>query len=176
VRVQRREDLGGGEIALDLRPNTIRNTCARYSYARRERAAQRQEAGSAPLLYALEANPRYAALADHIFSWLEQAGRRAVTSTITMTELLVQPYRDGDEQRVNEFYGLLSTYPNLDWIAPDLEIADMAARIRAVHGLRTPDSLQAATAVRSRVTGLVTNDPVFERVGLFETLVLDRVL
>ena len=71
---------------------------------------------------------------------------------------------------------LLSTFPNLEWIAPDLEIADAAARIRAMYGLRTPDSLQAATAVRSHVTGLVTNDPVFERVDLFETLVLDRVL
>jgi predicted nucleic acid-binding protein len=127
-------------------------------------------------IYALEANPRYAVLADHIFSWLEQAGHRGVTSTITMTELLVQPYRAGDEQRVNEFYGLLSTFPNLEWIAPDLEIADTAARIRAMYGLRTPDSLQAATAVRSHVMGLVTNDPVFERVDLFETLVLDRVL
>jgi predicted nucleic acid-binding protein len=127
-------------------------------------------------IYALEANPRYAAFADHIFSWLEQAGHTGVTSTITMTELLVQPYRAGDEQRVNEFYGLLSTFPNLEWIAPDLEIADAAARIRAMYGLRTPDSLQAATALRSHVTGLVTNDPVFERVDLFETLVLDRVL
>jgi predicted nucleic acid-binding protein len=54
--------------------------------------------------------------------------------------------------------------------------ADAAARIRAMYGLRTPDSLQAATALRSHVTGLVTNDPVFERVDLFETLVLDRVL
>jgi predicted nucleic acid-binding protein len=103
-------------------------------------------------------------------------GHRAVTSTITMTELLVQPYRAGDEQRVDEFYGLLATYPNLDWIAPDLEIADMAARIRAMHGLRTPDALQAAIAVRSHVTGFVTNDPVFERIDSFETLVLDRVL
>ena len=93
-----------------------------------------------------------------------------------MTELLVQPYRDGDEQRVNEYYGLLATYPNLDWIAPDLEIADTAARIRGMHGMRTPDALQAATAVRSQVTGLVTNDPIFERVDLFETLVLDRIL
>jgi predicted nucleic acid-binding protein len=127
-------------------------------------------------IYALEANPRYATLADHIFSWLEQAGHTGVTSTITMTELLVQPYRAGDEQRVNEFYALLSTYPNLNWIAPDLEIANVAARIRATYGLRTPDSLQAATAVRSHATGLVTNDPVFERVDLFETLVLDRIL
>ena len=52
----------------------------------------------------------------------------------------------------------------------------MAARIRAMHGLRTPDALQAATAVRSHVTGFVTNHPVFERIDLFETLVLDRVL
>jgi predicted nucleic acid-binding protein len=57
-----------------------------------------------------------------------------------------------------------------------LEIADMAARIRATYGLRTPDSLQAATAVQRHVTGLVTNDPVFERIDSFETLVLDRVL
>jgi predicted nucleic acid-binding protein len=127
-------------------------------------------------IYALEANPRYAAFADHVFSWLEQAGHRGVTSTITMMELLVQPYRAGDEQRVDEFYGLLATYPNLDWIAPDLEIADMGARIRVMYGLRTPDALQAATAVRSHVTGFVTNDPVFERVDSFEALVLDRVL
>jgi predicted nucleic acid-binding protein len=93
-----------------------------------------------------------------------------------MMELLVQPYRAGDEQRVDEFYGLLATYPNLDWIAPDLEIADMGARIRVMYGLRTPDALQAATAVRSHVTGFVTNDPVFERVDSFEALVLDRVL
>ncbi len=93
-----------------------------------------------------------------------------------MTELLVQPYRDSDEQRVDEFYGLLSTYPNLDWIAPNLEIADLAARFRALHRLRTPDALQAATAAHAQATGLITNDPSFERVETFETLVLDQLL
>jgi predicted nucleic acid-binding protein len=92
-----------------------------------------------------------------------------------MTELLVQPYRDSDEQRVDEFYALLSTYPNLDWIAPNLRIADLAARIRALHRLRTPDALQAATAVHAFATGLITNDPVFERLGAFDTLVLDQL-
>jgi predicted nucleic acid-binding protein len=127
-------------------------------------------------IYQLEANPRYLALTDHIFSWLERPRSTAVTSTITMTELLVQPYRDSDEQRVDEFYGLLSTYPNLDWLAPNLEIADLAARIRAIHRLRTPDALQAATAVQAEATGLITNDPVFERVKDFETLILERLL
>lgn len=127
-------------------------------------------------IYQLEANARYLPMTDHIFSWLERPDSSAVTSTITMTELLVQPYRDADDQRVDEFFGLLSTFPNLDWIAPNLEIADLAARFRAPHRLRTPDALQAATAAHARVTGVITNDAVFERVPAFETLVLDRLL
>lgn len=127
-------------------------------------------------IYQLEANTRYLALSDYVFSWLERPGSSAVTSTITMTELLVQPYRDSDEERVDELYALLSTYPNLDWVAPTLEIADLAARIRGVHRLRTPDALQAATAAHAQATGLITNDPAFERVKAFETVVLDRLL
>lgn len=127
-------------------------------------------------IYQLEANPRYVGLTDPIFAWLERPDHAAVTSTITMTELLVQPYRDSGEQRAGGFYALLTTYPNLDWIAPDLEVADIAARIRAAHRLRTPDALQAATAVQAQATGLVTNDPVFARIEAFETLVLDHLL
>ena len=127
-------------------------------------------------IYHLEPNPKYLAYTDAIFSWLERSESKAITSTITMTELLVLPYREGDEQRANDFYGLLSTYPNLDWIAPNLEIAEIAGRIRALHRLRTPDALQAATAAHSQATGLITNDAVFERAEGFETLVLDRLL
>ena len=127
-------------------------------------------------IYQLESNPRYAPLTDTIFQWLERPEHGAVTSTITMTELLVQTYRDSRQELVDEFYALLATYPNLDWIAPNLEIADIAARIRATHRLRTPDALQAATAIHARATGLVTNDPVFSRVETFETMVLDQLL
>jgi len=127
-------------------------------------------------IYQLETNPRYLPLTDHIFSWLERPGSRAVTSTITMTELLVLPYREGHEQRADDFYGLLSTYPNLDWIAPDLGIADLAARIRALCRLRTPDALQAATALHTLTTGLIANNPVFARLEGFETMVLDELI
>jgi predicted nucleic acid-binding protein len=127
-------------------------------------------------IYQLEANARYLPLTDDIFSWLERPDSRAVTSTITMTELLVQPYRDADDQRLDQFYGLLSTYPNLAWISADLEIADLAARYRALLRRRTPDALQAATAARARATGFITNDAAFARVEVFETLVLDRLV
>jgi len=127
-------------------------------------------------IYELEPNPRYVDLADPVFAWIEQPGHSAVTSTITMTELLVLPYRDADEDRVNLFYGLLTRYPNLEWIAPDLEVADMAARLRARYSLRTQDALEAATAARSQATGFVTNDPIFQRVEAFETLLFDDLL
>jgi predicted nucleic acid-binding protein len=125
-------------------------------------------------IHQMEANERYLALTDAVFAWVERAGHEAVTSTITMTELLVPSYRDNDEHRVDAFYGLLSTYPNLRWIAPDLEAADLAAKLRAQYRMRTPDALQAATAIRENATGFITNDPVFVRIEEFETVVLDR--
>ena len=127
-------------------------------------------------IYQMEANTRYLALTDSVFTWVEREGHEAVTSTITMTELLVPSYRDGDEQSVDAFYGLLSTYPNLRWMAPDLETADLAARMRAMYRLRTPDALQAAAALRAQATGFITNDPVFARIGEFETAILDQLL
>ena len=127
-------------------------------------------------IYQLEANAKYLSLSDAVFAWVERTGHEAVTSTMTMTELLVPSYRDNNENRVDELYGLLSTYPNLRWIAPDLEAADIAARLRATYKLRTPDALQAATAIRAQATGLITRDPIFSRVVEFETAVLDQFL
>ncbi|MGA8593974.1 MAG: hypothetical protein WB676_04455, partial [Bryobacteraceae bacterium] len=62
-------------------------------------------------------------------------------------------YRDKDEHRVDAFHGLLTTCPNLRWIAPDLEAAALAAKLRSLPRLRTPDALQAATAMRAQARG-----------------------
>ncbi len=140
------------------------------------RSHQRIALDTSVFIYHLEPNPKYLPYTDLIFSWLERSESMAVTSTITMTELLVLPYRQGDEQKADDFYSLLSTYPHLDWIAPNLEIAEPAARIRALHRLQTPDALQAATAAHSQATGLITNDAVFKHVDGFQTLVLDELL
>lgn len=126
-------------------------------------------------IYYLEANPLYVDLAGEVFTWLERSPNTAVTSTITMTELLVHPYRAGNEPLVNEFYGLLSLFPNLEWVAPDLSIADAAARIRAHYRLRTSDALQVATAIRGRAFAMLTNDSEIARVPEIEVGVLDEL-
>jgi predicted nucleic acid-binding protein len=76
---------------------------------------------------------------------------------------------------VNQSYGLLATFPNLEWIAPDLAIADAAAQIRADHRLRTPDALQVATGIRSGATALLTNDLDLSRVTRIEVGILDQL-
>ncbi len=126
-------------------------------------------------IFHVEENPKYLDLVTPIFVWLEGSRTHAVTSTITMLELLVQPYRLSDIDRVNKFYALLSTYPHLEWIAPTLEIADRAAMLRAEFHLRTPDALQAATALASQATGFISNDDAFLKVPGIEVAILDEL-
>ena len=127
-------------------------------------------------VYHVEANQKYFHLTDSIFGWLEEPRGRAATSTITLLELLVQPYRLGDIDRVNKFYALISTFPHLEWVPPTLEIADIGARFRAEYNLRTPDAIQAATAVNSVATGFISNDTGFRRVSGLEVMVLEDLL
>lgn len=129
---------------------------------------------SCVFIYQVDENTKYLRLTDEIFAWIESAAAKAFTSTLTMTEVLVQPYRLKDRPRANRFYNLLSTYPNLEWISPGLVVADVAAKIRAEHRLRTPDAIQAATAIHSDATALVTNDPVFRRIPDLDVLILDE--
>jgi predicted nucleic acid-binding protein len=124
-------------------------------------------------IYQLELHPTYSGLTDQVFVWLERSGHSGVTSTITLTEFLVQPYRRRRQDLADKFYTLFSFYPNLEWIPPSLRIADSAAALRAKHGLPTMDALQAATAIHSGASALITNDPVFARVPDLDILVLD---
>jgi len=103
-------------------------------------------------------------------------GNSAITSTLSMTELLVPAYRERNQQRIERYHGLLTTFPDLRWVPLDLEIADLAAQLRASYGLKTPDALHAATALRDKANTLVTNDPVFRRVKSLDVLILDEFL
>jgi predicted nucleic acid-binding protein len=127
-------------------------------------------------IYQFQANPRYVDLTHPIFQWLEQPGSHAVTSTITMTEILIQPYRDKDQDLIDNFKGLLSIFPNLEWIAPNLDIASRAAEIRAAHRLHIPDAIHAATAIDSDATAFITNDPIFRRITDLDVFILEEHL
>lgn len=116
-------------------------------------------------IYYLErpaADPRCAVLLPVVAA--AQAGTvDLMISTVTVTELLTAPLRDGNreaEAAARLFMGLLCT------VAPvDLAVAERAAALRAEHGLRTPDALICATALGSAAV-VVGNDLRWKQSGL----------
>jgi len=127
-------------------------------------------------IYQIEENLNYVHLTNQIFEWLRKPRAEGVTSNLTMLEVLVQPYRDADEERVDSFYALLSTYPHLRWIDVTLSIADRAAHLRSEYALQTPDAIQAATALSENATGFISNDRSFQKVSGLDVVILDDLL
>ena len=118
----------------------------------------------------IEASPQYHGQAVKIFDSIEMGRNTAVCSTLSLLEIL--PYRQNNEELVNRFYALLTTYPNLTWVGLSIEIADSGARLRAKYKLKTPDAILLATAIHSGATEFVGNDTQLKRVTEIDILVL----
>ena len=127
-------------------------------------------------IYHLQEHPRYVEATQRILESWERGSPRGVTSVISLAEVLVKPLRDGNEAAAAEYLRLLTSFPNLELIELDRQIAEAAARLRAAHGLPLPDMIQVATAVSRGATGFVTNDPGFRRVKDLDVLVLDEAI
>jgi len=127
------------------------------------------------LIYFVQDHVRYGRRCTELFDRIERGHTSAVTSTLSLLEVLVAPYRLNDEPLAQQFFALLSTYPGLKWIPPTLEIADRAAMIRARYGLKTPDSIQIGTALEQGATAFLGNDKALRKVREIESLLLDDV-
>jgi len=114
------------------------------------------------LIYFIEGSPVYQKLTKKVFESIEAGNNIGVCSTLSLLEILVQPYRNKNEELVNQFYGMLTTYPHLTWVDMSLEIADLGAQFRAKYNLKTPDSILLATAVHSQSSGFIGNDSKFK--------------
>lgn len=124
-------------------------------------------------IYFIEGLPAYQKLTQKIFESIESSRNEGICSTLSLLEILVQPYRNEDEERINQFYGLLTTFPNLAWIDMTLDIADQVAQLRARYKLRTPDAILLATAIQLEATGFIGNDKQLKKVTELEILTLD---
>ncbi|MBI4686537.1 MAG: PIN domain-containing protein [Nitrospirae bacterium] len=124
-------------------------------------------------IYFVEQHARYYDFCVSIFKNVEEGRIEASTSTLTLLEILVQPYRFKRDDLVLKFYSLFTTYPHLSWIKLTLDISDIAARLRAEHNLRTPDAIQAASAISNSATGFICNDKAFRKIKDIECLVID---
>ena len=131
---------------------------------------------SAPLIYFVERHPRYLPL---VYSFFEAMGRgdiHVVTSTLTLTEVLVHPYKRGDHWVIDQYSQMLLNTRNLETLAVSPEIAIEAARLRAAYGLKTPDSIQMATAKIGGATSFLSNDSRIATIPGLEVILLETLL
>jgi predicted nucleic acid-binding protein len=131
---------------------------------------------SAPLIYFVELHPAYLPLVDPFFAAIESGNIQAVTSSLTLTEVLVHPLRRGNAALARQYSEILLTSSNLLTVPVSTDVAAEGARIRALHGLRTPDALQLAAATLGHASAFLTNDRSFDRIPGIRTIVLDDLL
>ncbi|MGQ0666916.1 MAG: type II toxin-antitoxin system VapC family toxin [Nitrospiraceae bacterium] len=124
-------------------------------------------------IYFLEAHPRYGSWCASLFDLIERGHNSAVTSTVTLLELLVQPYRNQKEELAQKIFALAGTYPKLEWVPLTMNLADRAAELRARYRLSTPDAIQLATAIGQKATRFYGNDRALRRVSEIECLIVD---
>ncbi len=127
-------------------------------------------------IYFLEDHPRYGAWCASLFDRIERGRNLAVTSTVTLLELLVQPYREQKEDLARKIFALASTYPKLEWIPVTMDVADRAAELRARYRLSTPDAIQLSAAIGHKATRFYGNDRTLRRVKEIECLLVDDLI
>jgi predicted nucleic acid-binding protein len=125
------EDLGRGPVALD----------------------------SAIFIYWIEEHSRFAPLLDPVFDAVDRGKLAAVTSALTLLEVLIVPYQAGNLALAESYESILARGRGLRMVELDRGQLRVAAQLRAAHpSLRTPDALQIGAAMAEDCAALLTND------------------
>ena len=131
---------------------------------------------TAPFIYYIEDVTPYADLLDPVFALLENHALRAVTSTVTIAEILTKPFMDKNFSLADEIKFTLNSFASLSVASIDEKLAEAAALIRGRYTLRLPDALQIAAAIQGEATLFLTNDKPVKKVDALEVLVLSDYL
>jgi len=110
-----------------------------------------------------------------VFREIEAGRRAAVTSVLTVLEVLTGAHRRHDDVLAQRYADLFSHSSGVFVLDVDLEIASRAAELRASYGLRTADAIHVATALVAGAGLFVTTDRRLRRVKEIEVHVLKPV-
>jgi predicted nucleic acid-binding protein len=131
---------------------------------------------TAPLIYFIEKHQTYLPLVRPFFEAVERGDMQVVTSTLTLTEVLIHPLRQGNQDLAREYSRILLNATNLTMLSVSPSVAAEAARIRADSGIRTPDAIQLATARQANANFFLTNDEALAGISGLQVVVLRDLL
>jgi predicted nucleic acid-binding protein len=130
---------------------------------------------TAPVVYLVETHPRYGPLVEEVFDRLARGQFRAVTSPITLAEVLVLPLRRRVVRLQRAYQDVLLRNRYLDLFPIDEVVSARAAQLRADYRLRLSDALQLALALQASREAFLTNDLMLRRVTELRILILDEL-
>jgi predicted nucleic acid-binding protein len=110
-------------------------------------------------IYFIEEHQRYLPVLDPVFAAIDKGRLPAVSSSLTLLEVLVVPYRAGNTPLAEQYERVLTRSRGLRLVDIDGTQLRAAAQLRAFHmGLRTPDAIQISAALSGGCSVLLTND------------------
>jgi len=116
---------------------------------------------TAPIIYVLEGHATLAPRFEPLFARHAAGSLQLAVSTVTLTEVLAGPLAAGEEAIARRYRAVLESWGVVDLTA---DIAEQAARARALYRLKLPDAVQLATALAINADALVTHDRGFGKV------------
>jgi predicted nucleic acid-binding protein len=116
---------------------------------------------SAPVIYILESNPKFASRFRPLFAAQASGRLRFAVTPITIAEVLIGPLQTGDKALMRRSRAILESWQLVEF---NVDIAESAARLRASLRLKLADAFQAASALAINAAALVTHDRDFSRV------------
>ena len=108
-------------------------------------------------VYLLENNSEYVQRVHQIYTRMTERGDRLVTSTFTLGELLVAPFRTGDTPLADAVRDFLQG-PDVEMFPFDARAAEGYSIVRATTGVRPADAIHLACAARANADLFITND------------------
>ncbi len=140
--------------------------------------------GSGPLaldtavfIYWIEDHPTYAPALEAVFRAADAGLLQLFTSALSLLEVLVIPYRSGNQALAERYDAFLTGSRGLQVVEIDHGQLRAAAKLRAVFpSIRTPDALQIGAALVAGCHAFLTNDRELPRVPGLEILQLRDLL
>jgi predicted nucleic acid-binding protein len=141
-------DLGSGPVALD----------------------------SSIFIYLIEEHPLYLPLVEPLFEAIDAGALEAVTSSLTLLEVLVIPFRFANAVLIDRYELLLTKSQGLRLVDLDRDFLRSVAQVRASTRAKTPDAMQLAAAMTAGCPVFLTNDDRIPKVPGLRILQLEDYL
>jgi predicted nucleic acid-binding protein len=109
-------------------------------------------------IYAAEGYPPFLTELTQLFTAINDGRLPAVTSELTLAEVLVKPVQAKDQRAIELYEELISAHGALAVQPVSRAVLAESAGIRANSRLRLPDAVHVATSLLARCDLFLTND------------------